>query len=257
MRIIKRHIFYAEAATILVCGVLVGEARAQSSQGNNAAFRPQSFIRSSVSTALGMGWLAMGPEGGSLDLSHMGLSLDVRGDLRIGRVFGVSLLSDLGITEFDRTRDFAKPGIKLWDGTTGAYRKVTKWAKSDPDSITGLRWIAAGFAYFFIWTMYPVAGAMIIASPIGSISSISVGTTASFHFCDGEPDIYLEAGAGGAIAGAYHGRVGAGWGPLAGLGFKAAWYSFGAHVLWLPGAVTYGGNNGDIFIGSITAGVEL
>jgi hypothetical protein len=245
------------AVALLVGVPLANETLAQNSKDGGSTSRPQSLIRSSVSTTFGMGWLAMGPQDGSLDLNHMGASLTIRGDLRIGKIFGVSLLSDLGITEFERTAAFAKPGIKLWDGTTGAYRNVTKWARSDNDSLAGLKWMAAGFAYLFIWVMYPIAGTMIIVSPVGSISSISVGTTASFHFCDNEPDIYLEVGGGGAIAGAYRGRVGAGWGPLVGIGFKAAWYSLGAHVLWLPGSVDYGKKYGNMYIGSLTAGIAL
>jgi hypothetical protein len=198
---------------------------------------------------LGLGFTSLaGPttRGGAL--------VELRSETAISRALQLNLSLDLGVTQPQNTLAMLELGVEIGAWTTRAVVDVTEWAaRPTYPPLDMLKWMGAFFAYVGLGTCYAAVPAVWMVSPLGSVGHVVVGPTLSWHSQAFAPNLFVEAGAGGAIYGRpIEGGAGSGLGPILGLGSQVGKQSVAVRLWWSPPRLHT--ELGHVLVGSLVVG---
>lgn len=251
-------------ALVVTVASVSTEARAQdepqASPAPAPAPAPAPSERKGVTT-LGIGptvFAAM-PTNDARALTRAGAALSLAHRIPIGEDAGIGLRFAWGLTEWDRIKDFTRPGYKIGSWTTGAYEDVWQWAVEKDDFVL-FKVIGAVFASAVLIVPLVVAGVCYLAAPFAPTTYLEFDVTGQYDFSNDKVTPYLKGGVG--LMAYVHpdaGKLLGGVGPTAGGGIRIEGLDLGVNVTWLPAFAhgEAGGERSHVIVGTANIGVNF
>ncbi len=150
--------------------------------------------------------------------------------------FQLNVLGSIGITNPRNTVAVARVAIDVGEWSVQAFRDVSSWVARGRDRDDyGLRVFGATFAYSGLAFTFLSVPVLLAVSPLAAVGHAVFGPTMSFHSHELAPNVFFEAGLGGALYGDPVERLPAlGWGPIVGVGVQTERNTIGVHAVISP-----------------------
>lgn len=202
---------------------------------SHAAYAESSFSRGG---AIGLGVAAFSLD----DIFQAGAAMTAEAHLHHRSGFTVRFVGDLTLTDFDRTKEWAKAGYTVGEFSVNGFKDVTSWIGRGGDSgTTFLRALGGIFAYTFLTLTLFISGALFLISPFGSVTSIHTAISGGYTHHIGDLTIHGDAGFGHVVFFDPETNDGfSGWAPSVAAGFDISGIGFGVRAFFSPDALHEG-----------------